>query len=61
LARALARIATDPAGAAAMGRAARAVYEREWREDVTTRALLEIYRDAVAARAADASLARTGS
>ncbi len=61
LGRALARVAADPAGAAAMGRAARTVYEREWREDVTTRALLEIYRDAVAARAADASLARTGS
>lgn len=61
LARALARIAADPASAAAMGRAARAVYEREWREDVTTCALLDIYRDAVAARSADASLARTGS
>ncbi|KMO21024.1 glycosyl transferase family 1 [Methylobacterium platani JCM 14648] len=61
LARALARIEADPAAAAAMGREARAVYEREWREDVTTRALLEIYRDAVAARAADAPLAPTGT
>ncbi|AWN50208.1 glycosyl transferase family 1 [Methylobacterium terrae] len=61
LAAALARIAGDPAAAAAMGRAARTVYEREWREDVTTRALLEIYRDAVAARAADASLSPTGT
>ncbi|MET7244732.1 glycosyltransferase [Methylobacterium sp. EM32] len=66
LAHALARIAGDPASAAAMGREARAVYEREWREDVTTRALLDIYRDAVAARAADlrlsdALLSRTGT
>jgi glycosyltransferase involved in cell wall biosynthesis len=61
LAAALARIAGDPPASAAMGRAARAVYEREWREDVTTRALLEIYRDAVAARAAEASLAPTGT
>ncbi len=63
LGRALARIAGDPAAAAAMGRAARAVYEREWHEDVTTRALLDIYRDAVAARAAgpSASSTRTGT
>ncbi|MCF4127577.1 glycosyltransferase family 4 protein [Methylobacterium sp. SyP6R] len=61
LARALGRIAGDPASAAAMGREARAVYEREWHEDVTTRTLLDIYRDAVAARAADAPLARTGT
>ncbi|TGD95726.1 glycosyltransferase [Methylobacterium nonmethylotrophicum] len=61
LALALARIRDDPAAAAAMGRAARTVYERDWREDVTTRALLAIYRDAVAARAADAPLARTGT
>jgi glycosyltransferase involved in cell wall biosynthesis len=60
LARALDRIHNDPA-AATMGRAARAVYEREWREDVTTRALLEIYREAVAARAADVPHARTGT
>ncbi|NGM38541.1 glycosyltransferase [Methylobacterium sp. DB0501] len=58
---ALARIAGDPAASAAMGRGARAVYEREWREDVTTRALIEIYRDAVAARAAGPSLAPTGT
>ncbi len=38
-----------------------AVYARAWHEDVTTRALLDIYRDAVAARAADAPLARTGT
>ncbi len=44
-----------------MGREARAVYARAWHEDVTTRALLDIYRDAVAARAADAPLARTGT
>ncbi|MGE7414671.1 glycosyltransferase [Methylobacterium tarhaniae] len=61
LASALGRIAGDPAAAAAMGREARTVYEREWREDVTTRALLEIYRDAVAARAADIPLTRTGT
>ncbi|PIK74093.1 glycosyl transferase family 1 [Methylobacterium frigidaeris] len=61
LAGALGRIAGDPAAAAAMGREARAVYAREWREDVTTRALLDIYRDAVAARAAEAPLASTGT
>ncbi|QRE75762.1 glycosyltransferase [Methylobacterium aquaticum] len=63
LGRALARIAGDPAAAAAMGRAARTVYEREWHEDVATRALLDIYRDAVAARAAgpSASSTRTGT
>jgi glycosyltransferase involved in cell wall biosynthesis len=61
LASALTRIAGDPGSAAAMGREARAVYEREWREDVTTRTLLDIYRDAVAARATDAPLARTGT
>ena len=61
LAGALAPVAGDPASASAMGREARAVYEREWREDVTTRALLDIYRDAIAARAADAPLARTGA
>lgn len=60
LARALDRIHDDPAGAAAMGRAARAVYEREWHEEATTRALLDIYRDAIAARAADHPL-RTGT
>lgn len=60
LARSLDRICDDPAGAAAMGRAARAVYEREWREDATTRALLDIYREAIAARAADRP-ARTGT
>ncbi|MGF3023459.1 glycosyltransferase family 4 protein [Methylobacterium aquaticum] len=61
LAGALGRITGDPAGAAAMGREARAVYERAWHEDVTTRALLDIYRDAIAARAAEAAPARTGT
>ncbi|WP_246101947.1 glycosyltransferase [Methylobacterium terricola] len=61
LSAALGRIAGDPTAASAMGRAARAVYEREWREDVTTRALLDIYRDAVAARAAEVRLSPTGT
>lgn len=53
LARALDRITDAPEAARDMGRMARQVYERDWAEDVTTRALVSIYAEAIAARAAE--------
>ena len=50
LARALARLAGDPAAARRMGRAARAAYERNWSEPVTTDTLLAVYERARASR-----------
>lgn len=52
LARALDRMVDDPEAARRMGRAAREAYERDWAEDVTTAALIDIYGEAMAARAA---------
>ena len=51
-ARAFDRIVDDPEAARAMGRAARAAYEREWTEASVTARALPIYREAIAARAA---------
>ena len=53
LAAAIARLAADPAEGRRMGAAGRAVFERTWTEAVTTAALVDLYREAVAARAAD--------
>lgn len=53
LAGALARIEADPAAARRMGAAARTVFERNWLDEVVTAETLAIYREAVAARAAD--------
>lgn len=50
LARACDWITDHPAEAARMGEAARAVFERDWVEAVTTASLLAIYDEAVAAR-----------
>jgi glycosyltransferase involved in cell wall biosynthesis len=57
LARALDLIHDNPAAAVRMGAAGRAVFERSWTEDVVTARALEIYREAIAERAADPSLA----
>ncbi len=51
LARACNWIADHPEEARRMGRAARAVFERDWAESVTTAALLAIYAEAIASRA----------
>ncbi|TXN71600.1 glycosyltransferase family 4 protein [Methylobacterium sp. WL6] len=50
LARALRRISGDPAEARRMGRAGRAVYEQRWAEPITTKALISVYRAALASR-----------
>lgn len=53
LAGAIDRIAADPAAARRMGAAARHVFERNWLDEVVTAETLALYREAMAARAAD--------
>ncbi|NEU11689.1 glycosyltransferase family 4 protein [Methylobacterium sp. BTF04] len=53
LARALDRIIDEPHTTARMGAAARETYERTWTEASVTAQALTIYRDAIAARAAE--------
>ena len=52
LARAIERLASRPDEARRMGEAARAAYLRDWTEEATTAALIDLYRRALAARAA---------
>ena len=51
LARACDWMADNPDNAARMGRAARAVFETRWSEEITTASLLSIYAEALASRA----------
>ncbi|GEP11609.1 glycosyltransferase family 4 protein [Methylobacterium gnaphalii] len=51
LARAMTRLASDPAAARRMGKAARLKYEQNWSEALTTSHLLSIYEEAVASYA----------